>query len=168
MVDLLLSWSADPSELNSDGKTAAEVVGDSVFPDKPSADDVKRVHELLATERAWRRRGLLLMCLARGRAMRRRGGDWGNGNGEGAEEGNETGEEGGGSDGGGRAVTSFADVGKSAATGKRGKRHRSPTANGRSTAPERAAPVEAAAGVGAGGARRTGATLTASWLSSSS
>lgn len=50
-VDLLLSWGADPSELNSDGKTATEVVGDSVFPDKPSADNAKRVHELLATER---------------------------------------------------------------------------------------------------------------------
>ena len=74
-VDFLLKWGADRSKLNSDGKTAAEVVGDSVFPDKTSADDVKRVHELLAAERAWRRRGLLLLCRARDQAMTRRRGD---------------------------------------------------------------------------------------------
>ncbi|CAM9361966.1 unnamed protein product, partial [Laminaria digitata] len=65
VVDLLLRWGADESELNRGGKTAVQVVGDTA--------DADRVRELLANapaDRAWRRRGLLLLCLARNRSMR--------------------------------------------------------------------------------------------------
>lgn len=73
-VDLLLKWGADESELDNDGKTAAEVVGADVSEEWSLAADADRVLELLArapANRAWRRHGLLLMCLARER--RRRG-----------------------------------------------------------------------------------------------
>ena len=71
-VDLLLRWGADEFELDDDGKTAAEVVGADVRQEASLAADADRVRELLANapaDRAWRRRGQLLMCLARQRRI---------------------------------------------------------------------------------------------------
>ncbi|CAM9371563.1 unnamed protein product, partial [Laminaria digitata] len=91
-VDLLLRWGADELIVDRDGKTAAEVVGADQVPagnttleavdisgvhieDGVMTDDADRVRELLANapaDRVWRRRGLLLLCLARDRIRRRR------------------------------------------------------------------------------------------------
>ncbi|CAM9787414.1 unnamed protein product, partial [Laminaria digitata] len=93
MVDLLLRWGADESELDRDGKTAAEVVptggfrGDvleaissGVYTEHSLETDADRVRELLANapaDRAWRRRGLLILCLARNQTARRNSASWG-------------------------------------------------------------------------------------------
>ncbi|CAN0328143.1 unnamed protein product, partial [Laminaria digitata] len=76
-VDLLLRWGADESELDDNGNTAADVIGAEVREDESlAADDADRVRELLANDpadRAWRRRGLLLLCFARDQRTRGRG-----------------------------------------------------------------------------------------------
>ena len=67
VVDLLLRWEADETIVNDEGETAADVVGEYVEEENPSAEDVKRVRNLLAkapADRAWRRRGYLLLCRA--------------------------------------------------------------------------------------------------------
>ncbi|CAN0161170.1 unnamed protein product, partial [Laminaria digitata] len=85
-VDLLLRWGADETILDDDGKTAAEVVGADQAPEVTveavqsgtyTADSFmngnNRVRELLKNahaDRVWRRRGLLLLCLARERLRR--------------------------------------------------------------------------------------------------
>ncbi|CAN0442680.1 unnamed protein product, partial [Laminaria digitata] len=61
-VDLLLRWGADETELDNDGKTAAEVIGTLLGPYGQAAD-ADRERELLANapaDRAWRRRGLVV------------------------------------------------------------------------------------------------------------
>ncbi|CAM9796013.1 unnamed protein product [Laminaria digitata] len=86
VVDLLLRWGADEFELDDDGNTAAEVVGADVLEEQSLARDANRVSDLLANapaDRTWRRRGLLLLCLARDprSRRRRRGGSGGEENG---------------------------------------------------------------------------------------
>ncbi|CAN0490269.1 unnamed protein product, partial [Scytosiphon promiscuus] len=87
-VDLLLRWGADESELDIHGKTVAENIGlyfdmyinSSIFLSYPLSTaevaagdaDKDRMRELLANapvDRVWRRRGLLLLCLARSRRL---------------------------------------------------------------------------------------------------
>ena len=69
MVDLLLRSGADETITNKDGETAADIIG-ALFDDEegdPLVEDVERVRRLLAnapTDRAWRRRGYLVMCRA--------------------------------------------------------------------------------------------------------
>ncbi|CAN0435060.1 unnamed protein product [Ectocarpus sp. 12 AP-2014] len=65
VVDPLLRSGADETILDVDGKTAADIVGDDVQQEYQLADDVERVRELLANasaDRAWRRRGHLVLC----------------------------------------------------------------------------------------------------------
>lgn len=47
MVDALLRWGADPLAMSSDGKTAADVVGERVAEEDRLEGDVERVRELL-------------------------------------------------------------------------------------------------------------------------
>lgn len=47
VVNALLTWGADPLAMSSDGKTAADVVGERVAEEDRLEDDVERVHELL-------------------------------------------------------------------------------------------------------------------------
>lgn len=111
-VDLLLKWGADESELDNDGKTAAEVVGADVSEEWSLAADADRVLELLArapANRAWRRHGLLLMCLARERRRRRRGRKSGGKGKEGLPA--KAGGDGGGGGSGSTAMPSCADFG---------------------------------------------------------
>lgn len=68
IVDLLLRWGADETAVNSDGHTAAEVIGD--YMEEGHAvpeEDVVPLEKLLASapvDRAWRRRGFLVLCRA--------------------------------------------------------------------------------------------------------
>lgn len=98
-VELLVRWGVDVSELNSNGKTAAKVVGKVFHGETMDEADVKRTHQVLATEMIWRRRGVMLLCLAinsnRSTEDRRRSGAPGNGNGTGKEEGRGRGREAG-------------------------------------------------------------------------
>ncbi|CAN0508288.1 unnamed protein product, partial [Scytosiphon promiscuus] len=73
-VDLLLRWGADESERCYRGNTPSEVVGVDVdvdtVPTPRLVEDADRVRELLANapaEKAWHRRRLLILCLARNR-----------------------------------------------------------------------------------------------------
>ena len=68
MVDLLLRSGADENGLNSEGQRAVDRVGSAIIEEFRVAEDVARVHKLLANapaDRAWRRRGLLVLCRAR-------------------------------------------------------------------------------------------------------
>lgn len=47
VVDALLRWGADPLAMSSDGKTAADVVGERVDEEDRLEEDVERVRELL-------------------------------------------------------------------------------------------------------------------------
>eukprot|EP00752_Nemacystus_decipiens_P007696 g6879.t1 len=65
VVDSLLRAGADETILNVDGDQAADVVGGGVQEEDSLAEDVERVRELLANapaDRAWRRRGFLVLC----------------------------------------------------------------------------------------------------------
>ncbi len=65
MVDFLLRSGANETILDSDGKTAADIVGEGVY--EMVRWDVERVRKLLANapaDRAWRRRGCLVLCRA--------------------------------------------------------------------------------------------------------
>ncbi|CAM9383207.1 unnamed protein product [Pylaiella littoralis] len=67
VVDILLRRGADEKLTNSNGKTAGDVVGLALEDDISLAEDVERVRKLLANapvDRAWRRRGFLVMCRA--------------------------------------------------------------------------------------------------------
>ncbi|CAM9383430.1 unnamed protein product [Pylaiella littoralis] len=67
VVDVLLKRGADEKLTNSNGETAGDVVGIAVEEENSSAEDVERVRRLLANapvDRAWRRRGFLVMCRA--------------------------------------------------------------------------------------------------------
>eukprot|EP00752_Nemacystus_decipiens_P006402 g5766.t1 len=70
IVNLLLTCGSDETALNPDGRTAAEIVGHHIeYAACPlKKEDVHRVRELLANapaDRAWRRRGCLVLCKAR-------------------------------------------------------------------------------------------------------
>ena len=68
VVDLLLRSGADENELDDEGEAAADVVGGHVEEQAEGlAEDVERVRNLLANapaDRAWRRRGYLVLCRA--------------------------------------------------------------------------------------------------------
>ncbi len=68
VVDILLRSGADETEVDDEGDTAADVVGNHVEEQLESlAEDVERVRNLLANapvDRAWRRRGYLVLCRA--------------------------------------------------------------------------------------------------------
>lgn len=67
VVDLLLRSGADEAIADEDGNIAAGMVGRVVEGKSRLADDIKRVRELLANapaDRAWRRRGYLVLCRA--------------------------------------------------------------------------------------------------------
>lgn len=66
LVDFLLRSGADETMLNTSNETAADVVGHREHEDD-TEENMERVRELLANapaDRAWRRRGLLLLCIA--------------------------------------------------------------------------------------------------------
>ncbi|CAM9437350.1 unnamed protein product [Ectocarpus sp. 6 AP-2014] len=66
VVSLLLRWGADETIVCKQGKTAADRIGTRRFPWTEPGDD-ERVRSLLArapADRAWRRRGLLVLCHA--------------------------------------------------------------------------------------------------------
>lgn len=70
IVNLLLTCGSDETALNPNGCTAAEIVGHHIeYAACPlKKEDVHRVRELLANapaDRAWRRRGYLVLCKAR-------------------------------------------------------------------------------------------------------
>ena len=70
IVNLLLTCGSDETALNPDGRTAAEIVGHHIeYAACPlKKEDVYRVRELLANapaDRAWRRRGYLVLFKAR-------------------------------------------------------------------------------------------------------
>lgn len=68
-VDLLLRWGADETALDKNGKTPADLLNsDDEDDERLSQDGVERVRLLLArapADRAWRRRGWLVMIRAR-------------------------------------------------------------------------------------------------------
>ncbi len=67
VVDILLRSGADETVLTSNGETAADVAGNDVEEDNRLAEDIERVRKLLANapaDRAWRRRGYLVLCRA--------------------------------------------------------------------------------------------------------
>lgn len=78
MVNLLLRCGSDETAVNRNGRTAAEIVGHHIeYAACPlKKEDVDRVRELLANapaDRAWRRRGYLVLCKARLLRPRTRG-----------------------------------------------------------------------------------------------
>ncbi len=68
MVDLLLRSGADETLVNNHGANAADVLGQGVDePEESLAGDAERVRRLLENapaDRAWRRRGYLVLCRA--------------------------------------------------------------------------------------------------------
>ncbi|CAM9177275.1 unnamed protein product [Ectocarpus sp. 12 AP-2014] len=67
MVDLLLRRGADETAVSENGHTAADMVGLKTEELDSLAEDVDRVRKLLArapADRAWRRRGFLILCRA--------------------------------------------------------------------------------------------------------
>eukprot|EP00752_Nemacystus_decipiens_P016405 g14662.t1 len=68
VVDLLLRHGTDEKAIDIDGQTAADVIRTPVEGHDRRAEDVERVLALLANspaDRAWRRRGFLVLCRAR-------------------------------------------------------------------------------------------------------
>ncbi|CBJ33147.1 ankyrin repeat protein [Ectocarpus siliculosus] len=66
VVGLLLRWGADETIVCKQGKTAADRIGTRRFPSTEPGDD-ERARSLLTrapADRAWRRRGLLVLCHA--------------------------------------------------------------------------------------------------------
>ena len=67
VVDILLRQGADENIKNSHGETAADVVGSRVEEQNSLPKECERARRLLANapaDRAWRRRGFLVMCRA--------------------------------------------------------------------------------------------------------
>ena len=67
MVDALLRAGADETIVDSHGFKASDLVGLEVAEEERLAEDFERVSELLANapaDRAWRRRGYLVLCRA--------------------------------------------------------------------------------------------------------
>eukprot|EP00752_Nemacystus_decipiens_P010695 g9525.t1 len=67
VVDYLLRAGADETIANGQGHRASDVIGGLVRGEHRVAEDVKRVRKLLANapaDRAWRRRGYLVLCRA--------------------------------------------------------------------------------------------------------
>ena len=70
MVDLLLRSGADETITGKEGQTPADVVGQwfkECADEDPLVEEIERVRRLLANapaDRAWRRRGYLVMCRA--------------------------------------------------------------------------------------------------------
>ena len=74
VVECLLRSGADETILNDQGKSAAHIVGVDVGDKNSRSEDVDRVRELLANapaDRAWRRRGYLVLCRAHPDRVRR-------------------------------------------------------------------------------------------------
>ena len=70
MVDILLRWGADETVVDTAGQSAIDKIGSPLSLQKRSKRnaDVTRVRNLLEnapSDRAWRRRGLLILCRAR-------------------------------------------------------------------------------------------------------
>lgn len=66
-VAVLLRWGADETMRNANGCTPEDMLGDNVDESEVVAEEVERVKALLLrapAERAWRRRGLLVLCRA--------------------------------------------------------------------------------------------------------
>ena len=73
VVDMLLRLGADETIVDDYGKTAADIVGEDVPEENRLAADVECVLKLLANapaNRAWRRRGYLVLCRAHPDRMR--------------------------------------------------------------------------------------------------
>eukprot|EP00752_Nemacystus_decipiens_P005208 g4727.t1 len=67
VVDLLLRLGADENAIDRDGQTPADMVGSSMGGEDSVAEEVERVRQLLLNapaDRAWRRRGFLVLCRA--------------------------------------------------------------------------------------------------------
>ncbi|CAM9113579.1 unnamed protein product [Pylaiella littoralis] len=67
VVDVLLRRGADENSINSNGQTAADMIGSRVSEQASVAKDVESVRVLLKNapaDRAWRRRGFLVLCRA--------------------------------------------------------------------------------------------------------
>ena len=78
IIDLLLRKGADEKAVANDGKTAADVVGVQFRQqwNKPEAEDVCKLLADAPVDRAWRRRGFLVLCRAHypgGRVQLRQG-----------------------------------------------------------------------------------------------
>eukprot|EP00903_Cladosiphon_okamuranus_P016085 g14849.t1 len=66
-VEVLLRWGADETMRNANGCTPEDNLGDNVDESEVVVEEVERVKALLLqapAERAWRRRGLLVLCRA--------------------------------------------------------------------------------------------------------
>lgn len=66
-VAVLLRWGADETMQNANGFTPEDMLGNNVDESEVVAEEVERVKALLLqapAERAWRRRGLLVLCRA--------------------------------------------------------------------------------------------------------
>lgn len=59
-LDLLLRWSADETAINNNGRTPVQSIGTGVDPN----GHLRRTLENASADRAWRRRGLLILCRA--------------------------------------------------------------------------------------------------------
>jgi len=73
VVDLLLRSGADETIIDHEGWTAADAVAAGVEEEDRLAEDVERVRKLLASapaDKAWRRRGYLVLCRAHPERMR--------------------------------------------------------------------------------------------------
>lgn len=67
VVDMLLKWGADETIADDGGKTPMDVVGAQIRERHHIADDIARTKRLLGNasgDRAWRRRGCMIMCRA--------------------------------------------------------------------------------------------------------
>lgn len=68
VVDLFLRWGADENAVADDGNTPADLIGSLVLEgDDNVAENIERVRKLLVdapADRAWRRRGFLVLCRA--------------------------------------------------------------------------------------------------------
>lgn len=67
MVDLLLRWGADETAGSEGGETPTDLIGEDVAEQDRLAHDFERVQKLLANapaDRAWRRRGYMVLCRA--------------------------------------------------------------------------------------------------------
>lgn len=78
VVELLLRWGADEMATDGEGNVAEDVVGLDVEEEDSHEEHVRRVRCLLEhapAERVWRRRRLLVMCLARAKASQANDGE---------------------------------------------------------------------------------------------
>ncbi len=76
VVDVLLRWGADETLADDGGKRPLDVVGEQTRGQDRLADDVARAKRLLRNargDRAWRRRGYMVMCRAHPQRVRLQG-----------------------------------------------------------------------------------------------